>query len=293
MDWFGSSLITGLTIIAIPAFMAFVLRELVVKEPIVDLSIFKNRTFTVGTMMLAVQMFAFYGSSVLIALLAQNIMGYTAYQAGLMIASGAIMAVVAMPIGGRLISVVDPRILIATGALVSGLGMLMASRLNFEATFWQVTMPRVLLGAGLSWIWVSVNTISLAAVPKERMGQASSVLNLFRVLGASFGIAVITTFLSRGVQVHQNHLVAHVTREDLDVQKRLLTMASAFRTAGSDPFTAEKHALASLYKEIQRQASMLSFLDGFRLVAILLFAIVPLSLIMKGAKVVKDSAGDL
>jgi DHA2 family multidrug resistance protein len=125
------------------------------------------------------------------------------------------------------------------------------------------------------------------------MGQASSVLNLSRVLGASFGIAVITTFLSRGVQVHQNHLVAHVTRADLGVQKRLMTMASAFQNAGSDPFTAEKQALASLYREIQRQASMLSFLDSFRLVAILLFAIIPLLLIMKGTKVEKDSGDDL
>ncbi len=293
LDWFASNLITGLTIIAIPAFMAFVIRELSVKEPIVDLSMFKNRTFAMGTIMLAIQTFAFYGCSVLIALLGQKIMGYTAYQAGLVIASGAIVSVIAMPLGGRLMSFVDLRLLIGTGALVSGFGMLLASHLNFEATLWQVTMPRALLGAGLAWIWVSVNTISLAAVPKERMGQASSLLNLFRVLGGSFGIAVITTFFNRGVQVHQNHLVTHVTRLDLDVQERLVTSASAFQTAGSDPFTAEKQALASLYREIQRQASMLSFLDSFRLVAILLFAIIPLVMIMKGTKVKKDSGDDL
>ena len=104
--------------------------------------------FTVGTITLAVQMFAFYGSSVLIALIAQNIMGYSAYQAGLMISSGAVMALFAMPTAGRLIAIVDNRILITFGALVSGYGMLMASHLNFESTFWQITMPRVLLGGG-------------------------------------------------------------------------------------------------------------------------------------------------
>jgi DHA2 family multidrug resistance protein len=146
---------------------------------------------------------------------------------------------------------------------------------------------------GLAWVWVSVNTISLAAVSKENMGQASSVLNLFRVLGGSFGIAVLTTLLSRGAQVHQNRLVAHVTRFDLDVRRRLATLASAFQAAGSDPFTAKKRALAKLYTEIQRQASMLSFLGDFRLVAILLFAIIPLVLIMKRIKVGEDSGGDL
>ena len=293
LDWFSSNLIIGLTIIAIPAFIVFVIRELLVKDPIVDLSILKNRTFTVGTITLAVQMFAFYGSSVLIALIAQNIMGYSAYQAGLMISSGAVMALFAMPTAGRLIAIVDNRILITFGALVSGYGMLMASHLNFDSTFWQVTMPRVLLGGGLSWIWVSVNTMSLSTVPKERMGQASSVLNLFRVLGASFGIAVITTYLSRGVQVHQNHLVAHVSDGDLDVQKRMMAMASAFQAAGSDPFSAKKQALGKLYKEILKQASMLSFLDSFRLVSILLFAIIPLLLLMKRPKLGKDTGDDL
>ncbi len=293
LDWYGSNLIMGLTIIAIPAFMAFVTRELLVKEPIVDLSVFKNRTFTIGTIMMAIQMFAFYGSIVLIALFAQTIMGYTAYQAGLVIASGAIFSVISMPLAGRLLSVVDYRILIATGALVSGSGMLLASHLNLEASFLQVALPRVLLGVGLAWVWVSVNTISLAAVSKENMGQASSVLNLFRVLGGSFGIAVLTTLLSRGAQVHQNRLVAHVTQFDLDVRRRLATLASAFQAAGSDPFTAKKRALAKLYTEIQRQASILSFLGDFRLVAILLFAIIPLVLIMKRTKVGEDSRGDL
>ena len=133
----------------------------------------------------------------------------------------------------------------------------------------------------------------MSTVPKERMGQASSVLNLFRVLGASFGIAVITTYLSRGVQVHQNHLVAHVSNADLDVRQRMMTMTSAFQAAGSDPFSAKKQALGKLYKEILKQASMLSFLDSFRLVSILLFAIIPLLLIMKKPTLGKDTGDDL
>jgi len=293
LDWFSSSWIVALTIIAIPAFMAFVIRELLVKEPIVDLRILKNRTFAIGTILMAIQMFGFYGSIVLIALFAQTIMGYTAFQAGLVIASGAIASVVIMPLGGRLLSVIDPRLLIGTGALVSGFGMVLASHLSSEATFWQVALPRMLLGMGLAWVWVSLNTISLAAVPVEKMGQASGIFNLMRSLGGSFGIAVLATILTRGAQVHQNRLVAHVTRWDLDVQERLGTLAAIFRGAGSDLFTAEKQALASLYGEIQRQASMLSFLDDFRLLAVLLFAIIPLLLMMKGTKVGEDSGGDL
>ncbi|MBW1767306.1 MAG: DHA2 family efflux MFS transporter permease subunit [Deltaproteobacteria bacterium] len=289
LDWFSSNLITGLTVLAVPAFIFFVIRELLVKEPIVDLRIFKNLTFTVGTMMMSIQMFAFYGCIVLIALFAQTIMGYTGYQAGLVVASGAITSVITMPLAGRLLSYVDPRILIGTGALVSGFGMLLASHLSLDATFWQVMMPRIFLGMGLAWIWVSINTISLAGIPKESMGQASGLLNLMRVLGGSFGIAVLTTILSRGSQIHQNYLVAHVTNWDLAVQERLSMFTSAFRGAGSDPFTAGKQALATLYGEIQVQASMLSFIDDFRLLAILLFAIIPLLLMMKGTKVLAST----
>jgi DHA2 family multidrug resistance protein len=293
LDWFSSSWIVGLTVIAIPAFMAFVMRELLVKEPVVDLRVFKNRTFAVGTNLMAIQMFGFYGPVVLLALFTQTIMGYTAFLAGAVIASGAIPSLLTMPLGGRLLSVVDPRLIIGTGAVVSGFGMLLASHLSNEATFWQVALPRILLGAGLSWIWVSLNTISLADVPLEKMGQASGVFNLMRNLGGGFGIAVLTTILSRGAQAHQNRLVAHVTQWDVDVQGRLAALANAFRTSGSDPFTAGKQALGTLYAEIQKQASMLSFLDDFRLLAIMLFAIIPLLLMMKGTKVGQEPRSNL
>ncbi len=285
LDWFASNWITALTIITIPAFMAFIIREVLVKEPIVDLRILMNRTFALGTIQIAILSFGFYGSVVLISLFAQTIMGYTSYQAGLVIASGAVASVVTMPLAGRLLSFVDPRILIGPGALTSGIGMLLASHLNVEATFWQVMMPRLLLGMGFSWIWVSINTISLAGIPKDKMGQASGLFNLSRNLGGSFGIALMTTLLNRGAQVHQNHLVAHVTRWDLDVRERLDMLTGGFRAAGSDPFTAGKQALAILYARIREQASVLSFLDDFRLISYLLFAIIPLSLMMKGAKV--------
>ncbi|MBW1900801.1 MAG: hypothetical protein JRJ20_04115 [Deltaproteobacteria bacterium] len=96
---------------------------------------------------------------------------------------------------------------------------------------------------------------------------------------------MITTLLSRGAQIHQNHLFAHVTQWDLNVQERLGTLTAAFRAAGSDPFSAEKQALAGLYSEIQQQASMLSFLDDFRIISLLLFAIIPLLVMMKGTKI--------
>jgi DHA2 family multidrug resistance protein len=289
VDWYNSNMIVVLTAVGIPALIAFVIRELSVPEPVVELRIFKNRTFTIGTLMMSIQMFAFYGSIVLIALYAQKIMGYTAYQAGLIVASGAIMSVIAMPLAGRLLTYVDPRILIGTGALVSGYGMLRATQLNLEATFLQVMLPRVFLGVGLAWIWVSLNVISLGAVPVEKMGQGSAVLNLLRVLGGSFGIAILTTIFSRGAQVHQNRLVAHITQFDLDVQERLQTMKGALNAAGSDPATAGRQALAILYLQVRRQASMLAFMDGFRMVMTLLFAIIPMLLIMKGRKLGRSS----
>ncbi len=285
LDWFSSNLIVALTVVLIPVFAAFIVRELTAEDPIVDLRILKNRTFALGTVQIAILSFGFYGSIVLIALFAQTIMGYTNYQAGLVIASGAIASVVTMPLAGKLLSYVDARVLIGIGALVSGWGMQFASSLNTEASFWQVTIPRLLLGMGFSWIWVSANTVSLTAVSKEKMGQASGLFNLARILGGSFGIALVTTLLSRGTQTHQNYLVAHVTLWDADVRQWLDAVTAALRAAGSDPVTAGIQALACLYREIQRHAATLAFLDDFRLISILLFAIIPLLILMKGTKV--------
>jgi DHA2 family multidrug resistance protein len=285
LDWFSSNLITILTLVAVPAFVAFVIRELLVKEPVVDLRTLRNPTFALGTIQIAILNLGFYGSIVLISLFSQSIMGYTSYQAGLVIASGAIASVVTMPMAGPLLSFIDARILIGIGALVSGMGMILASHLTMGASLWQVMLPRVLLGMGFSWIWVSLNTVALGAVSKEKMGQASGLFSLSRNLGGSFGIALLTTLLSRGSQAHQNHLVTHITHWDLDVQGRLASLSGVFRAAGSDPFTAGKQALGTLYKQIQQQASLLSFLDDFRLLAILLFAIIPLLVMLKGGRV--------
>ncbi|MBI3988836.1 MAG: DHA2 family efflux MFS transporter permease subunit [candidate division NC10 bacterium] len=289
LDWFNSRWIIGLAFLAVPAFLFFIIRELVTEEPVVDLRVLKNRTFTIGIILMALQNFGFYGAIVLIALFAQTLMGYTTLQTGLVIASGAVTSVVTISLAGRLLTLLDYRIMIGAGALVSGLAMLKASSLSLEASFFQVMMPRLLLGLGLGWMWMPVTTVSLAAVPREKMGYASGLFNLMRNLGGSFGIAVVTTILSRGAQTHQARLVAHVTPWDLDVQERLGTMAAAFQAAGSDPFTAEKQALGRLYTQIRQQASLLAFLDDFRLIAWLLFAVIPLMLFMKGTKMEEDS----
>ncbi len=284
LDWFNSRWITGLTLLALPAFLSFIIRELGTEEPVVDLTILTNRTFTVGTVLMALQNFGFYGAIVLIALFAQTLMGYTTLQAGLVIASGAVTSVVTISLAGRLLNLLDYRLMIGAGALVSGLAMLKASSLNLEASFFQVMMPRLLLGLGLGWMWMPVTTVSLAVVPREKMGYASGLFNLMRNLGGSFGIAVVTTVLSRRAQTHQARLVAHVTPWDLDVQEQLQTMAAAFRAAGSDPFTAERQALGRLYAGIRQQALLLAFLDDFRLIGYLLLAVIPLLVLMKGTK---------
>jgi DHA2 family multidrug resistance protein len=285
LDWFNSNWITGLTIAAAVAFVLFTLRELSVSEPLVDLWVLTNRTFAAGILLTAVQSFAFYGAILLIALFAQALMGYTTLQAGLVIASGASMSVLTMPLAGRLLTLVDARLIIGCGALLAGWAMLEAAALSLDASFWQVLLPRFLLGAGLGWMWVPLNTISLGAVPRERMGHAAGLLNLMRNLGGSLGIAVLTTLLSRGAQIHQARLVAHVTPWDPDVRQRLETMAEALRGTGGDPFTREQQALGLLYGEVQQQALLLSFLDDFRLIAWLLFLVIPLLGFMRGTRI--------
>jgi DHA2 family multidrug resistance protein len=284
LDWFNSIWITSLAVTAALAFVLFVLRELSTPEPIVDLRILMNRTFGAGIVLTAVQSFAFYGAIVLIALFAQTLMGYSTLQAGLVIASGASTSVITMPLAGRLLPVVDARLIIGAGALVSGWAMVEASSLSLDASFLQIMLPRFLLGAGLGWMWVPLNTISLGSVPRERMGNAAGVLNLMRNLGGSFGIAVVTTLLSRGAQSHQARLVGRATPWDPAAREWLRAMAGALEGTGGDSFTREKQALGLLYAQVRTQAMLLSFLDNFRLLAALLFLVIPLLPFMRGMR---------
>ncbi|HZO81207.1 MAG TPA: DHA2 family efflux MFS transporter permease subunit [Candidatus Binataceae bacterium] len=277
-DWFSSPLITTLAAVGVAGLLLFVARELTVKEPVVDLSVFTNRTFAIGTAMTTFVMFGLYGTFVLIPLYCQLAQGYTPLLAGKVLSIQSLGTFGAIMAAGRLFNRVDPRLMVSSGCLMAGIGTWYMGEFNPQIDFWNIAWPGLIRGIGSGMIFIPLTTVALGAVRREQMGNASGLFNMVRSVGGSVGIALLITMLSRNQQTHQSHLVEH-----LNLFNPRLQSAFALAASGAIPGLGRNHApvFGMMYGEVQRQALVLSFLDDFRLIAMIFFALVPMVYLMR------------
>jgi DHA2 family multidrug resistance protein len=186
-----------------------------------------------------------------------------------------------MPITGLMTGRFDPRKLLTVGLLVGGGTLLWLSNLNLQAGYWDIFWPQLLQGVGLSLLFVPLTTVSMDSIPREQMGNATSLFNLMRNIGGSIGIAATGTMLARNNQSTTALLGANVTAYDPATQTMLAQLRGAFMAAGADPVTATNRAYAALFGVVQRQATMVSFVGIFQLLGVVFIAMVPLVLLMK------------
>jgi MFS transporter, DHA2 family, multidrug resistance protein len=279
-DWFASPLIVWLSVVAVVALVALVVRELRAEEPVVDLRVLRHPTFAVATAAMFVISIAFYGIMVLSPLFTQILMGYTAMLAGMVLAPGGLATLVTMPIAGALLNRFDPRWIIVIGCGLNAYAMYLMATLTLEASYWQIMMPRFIQGLGIGFTFVPMSTVALSAVPMREVGHASGLFNFIRTVGGGIGIAAVATMLERGSQVHQSRLAAHVSLYDPDVWDRYHGLVATFTARGSDPATAEQQAWARLYEIVQREALALSFIDNFWRLAWIFAAVIPFVLFL-------------
>jgi DHA2 family multidrug resistance protein len=280
-DWFSSTMITTLAIISAVTLVALVIHELTTDDPIVDLRVFKARSYAVGVFLMTVVGFVLYGSMVLLPIMLQTVLGYPPLQAGIAMAPRGIGSFFMMPLTGLMTGRFDPRKLLTTGLIVGGTTLLWLSRLNLQAGYWDIFWPQLIQGVGMSLLFVPLTTVSMDPIPRERMGNATSLFNLMRNIGGSIGIAATGTMLARHTQATTAILGANVTAYDHASQSMLMQMRAAFIASGSDPVTAANRANAAVFGMVQRQATMVSFVGIFLQLGILFIALVPLVLLMK------------
>jgi DHA2 family multidrug resistance protein len=290
-DWFASSLITSLAIISAVTLIVLVIHELSTDDPVVDLRVFKTRSYAVGVFLMTVVGFVLYGSLVLLPIMLQTLLGYPSLQAGIAMAPRGIGSFFLMPLTGLMIGRFDPRKLLAIGLVVGGGTLLWLSGLNLQAGYWDIFWPQLVQGAGLSLLFVPLTTISMDAVPRERMGNATSLFNLMRNIGGSIGIAVTGTMVARGRQTTTVLLGSHVTAYDAASQSLFAQTRAAFMAAGADAVTATNRAYAAMAGLIQRQAAMVSFVGLFQLLGVVFFLMLPLVLLMKRPRSSAPPAG--
>jgi DHA2 family multidrug resistance protein len=280
-EWFESGFIVALSVVAVCALAGFLVRELTTAQPILDFSVFLDRNFSLGAGLLALSAFGLYASMLLVALYTQKLLGYDAWNAGLVLAPGGVGNLISLVIAGRLVARVDQRLLLALGCLLSAIGLSMMSNLTLGVDYWTLTIPRFVQGLGLGFTFVPLTTLALATVPRDRLGNATAAFNVVRNIGGSIGIALATTYLSRRSQYHQSTLVGHVDVWSPETAQRLGDWTRHFVAQGADTFTAERRATAMLYHDTVAQAQVLAYADEFWALSLLFFAILPVLVFMR------------
>jgi DHA2 family multidrug resistance protein len=281
-DWFESAFIIRLALISVAALAFLIYWELKTEHPVIDLRLFKERTYGAGVSIMFFFGFALYGSVVLLPLYLQTLMGYNATLAGLALGGGGLGSLMVMPVVGRLTTRVDSRLLIGIGLLINCLAVYLMSLYNLQIDFFHAAWPRFIQGFGLGATFVALTTLTMSHVPQEKMGNATGIFNLLRNLGGSFGIATMTTLLSRRAQFHQSHLVEHLTPFSLPFHDWQARVGEVLPGVGQTwEFWQNSLPLAGLYREVQRQAQMLAFCDDYWVLTILFLALLPLVLFMR------------
>ncbi|HVP77060.1 MAG TPA: DHA2 family efflux MFS transporter permease subunit [Thermodesulfobacteriota bacterium] len=280
-DWFSSNFITWASYISISSLSLFVMVELFAENPVVNLRTFRNLSFSSGNIILFLLYFSLFSSIVLLPIYLQTLMGYTSFLSGLALAPGGIASMVAMPIAGKLVTKVNPKAILAFGIATVAYSIHLMSQFNLQADFNTIVWPRVWMSLGFGFLFIPLTTLTLSDIRKEEMGNATGIFNLLRNLGGSFGVAIATTMLVRRAQVHQVHLIEHLTPFDRNFQLALPQVSRILQGRGFVPFLQSRGELGLIYNQLVREASMLSFNDIFYLLSIILILILPLILLMK------------
>ncbi|HVQ76067.1 MAG TPA: DHA2 family efflux MFS transporter permease subunit [Candidatus Binatia bacterium] len=275
-DWFNSPAIVAATILAVCALAGFIIRELMASDPLLDLTVFADRNFAVGALLIGIVGFGMFSGMLLVAIFTQKLLGYDAWTSGLVLAPGGLGNVFSLFASG-MVTRVDQRMMLAFGCLLNAVALYMMTSLTLGMDYWALAWPRFVQGFAVGFIFVPLSTLTLATIPRHKLVNATAVYGMLRNFGGSVGIAVLTTLLAQRSQFHQATLVSHVTVWDPETQERLARWASHFATGGSDSFTAERQAMAMLYRETVTQAQLLAYADDFWLLAVI-FATMPLLL---------------
>ncbi|HTV64160.1 MAG TPA: DHA2 family efflux MFS transporter permease subunit [Bryocella sp.] len=284
-DWFGSNQIRWGTALCVIGLVGMVIRELTAKDPIIDLRVLKDRTFAAGTLLMTMLGFVLYASLMLLPIYLQTLLDYPAFQSGLALSPRGIGALIMTPISGYLTNRLDPRKLLLIGVFTGGFSMLSFSHLNLNAGYWDIFWPQIFQGAAMAFLFTPLMATSMAGITKETMGNATSIYNLMRNIGGSFGIAAMTTLLARRQQVHQNQLISHIAPSDIRTQTMFHGLQAWFSQHQSlSAYDAAHKSWGAIYLMVQQQAAMLSFVEAFWVMAMIFWAMAPLLLLLRNAR---------
>jgi MFS transporter, DHA2 family, multidrug resistance protein len=283
-DWLASGFIKIFAVLMLVGLISAILWELRQKDPVVDLRMLKNRNFALATTAMFFLGFVLYSSTVLIPQMLQGLLGYTAEKAGLALSPGGAVIMLMMPVVGFLVSRVDTRFLISFGCIVSSIALFAMAGWNLQLDYRHAVYGRMLQSLGLAFLFIPINVSAFAYVPKEKTNMGTGIINLARNVGASVGIATVTTLLERRTQAHTARLMEHVNPLSLAYQKMAAGFTTTFVSAGSTRAAASGRATGMIGGVVQRQAAMLAFLDNYKMLGVVFLMVLPVLLLLKRPK---------
>ncbi|WP_264521242.1 MDR family MFS transporter [Flavobacterium sp. N1994] len=285
-DWFNDTTICTLAVISFLGLFFFIWRELTYKFPIVNLNVLKDSNLKVGVVMSFIMGFGLYGTTFIVPIYTQSILGWTATDAGLLLVPSSITVAFMMPMIGKMIQRGVPQTyLVAMGFLAFfvftyWMHDVMTPDTGEEHMFW----PLIVRGLGLGLLFVPITTLSLSSLKGKSIGEGAAFTGMMRQLGGSFGIAIITTFIARFGQEHRVNLIAHLDITRVDVQNRLNALQRGFMSKGFSPEVALHKAYKVLDFNVTKQSTVLSYMDIFLYLGLLFLFCIPFILLIKKGK---------
>ena len=294
-DWFNSSTIIVLAVISILGAFFFIWREMTFRNPVVRLRVLKNGNLRVGTVLSFILGFGLYGSTFIIPLYTQSILGWTATQAGLLFVPAALTTAFMMPFIGQMLQKgAKQQYLVALGMLLFFFFCMWGYKIltpdtGKDAFFWML----ILRGVAMATLFIPITTLSLSTLKGREIGDGASFTGMMRQLGGSFGVAVIITFMSRKNMMHRSDLVSKLDVNNPAVTNKLTALQQGLVARGADPFTAKQTAIQLMDLSVTKQSAVLSYMDVFLYLGVMFLICIPIVLVVKGNKKRKGEKLDM
>jgi MFS transporter, DHA2 family, multidrug resistance protein len=272
-DWFGATWVRFAVAAMVIAFVAFLVHAFRSNKPLVDLRVFKDRNFAVGCFLMLLFGVSIYSTITVLPLFYQELLGYTAFTAGLVVGPRGIGSIIGMPVIALLGARLDARYLLTFGFIVFGVTSLIFGNANLGIGPTTFLWPIIITGFALSFVFVPITTESYGTLRNEQIGNASGLFNLIRNIGGSIGISVAQTLLTRRSDFHQNEITNYVARSQIWFQQQTNGL-NQFLGQARNPSNALQASRGTLYRELGQQALLWAFVDVFRWIALLCFGCV-------------------
>jgi DHA2 family multidrug resistance protein len=280
-DWLGSQFITTFLVVAVVAIALAIWWELHHHDPVVELTLLRERNFALACIYYFLFAFGLFGSTVLIPEILQTLFGYTATDAGLVLGPGAAVIAILAPLVVRIVPRIGAKRLLGASFTIAALSMFYYSGLTTQTDYFHFALARCFQGFGYAFMFVPVTQLAYSYLPKNKNNKGSSITNLCRNWGGSFGIAFVTTLLQRRAQYHQSVLISHITSADGTVQQFVNTTSRYLVTRGTSGPDATHQSYGLVSSLMTQQATMLAAMDCFHLLGLVVMLGLPLAFLIR------------